>query len=242
MERQEFYKKIATYNTPKRRFVCMYKEILLRKNVISILRSHFKNKTVVKYLDIGCGNCSGTKIIVDFLLFEGYNVETTVTDIHHLKRLKIEPKKYYVANYEKKPIKGIYDIITCFEVIEHIYDTDSFLLNVKKNLASGGLVLMSIPNTASWKNRILGVFGYAPSNLEVSLKRFYGIKHLEHFYNRWSSPAGHIRGFTKYSLEEMFSHYKMKKIATIGVENWPFVNIFFNRIPQLATNILEPDA
>ena len=51
-----------------------------------------------------------------------------------------------------------FDIVTCFEVVEHVADRDSFFAGVAALLAPGGLALLSTPNrtAASWALLIAG--------------------------------------------------------------------------------------
>ncbi|KAB7644985.1 bifunctional 2-polyprenyl-6-hydroxyphenol methylase/3-demethylubiquinol 3-O-methyltransferase UbiG [Polymorphobacter fuscus] len=53
---------------------------------------------------------------------------------------------------------GVYDIITCFEVVEHVADRDSFFASLAMLLAPGGVAILSTPNrtAASWAVLIAG--------------------------------------------------------------------------------------
>lgn len=50
------------------------------------------------------------------------------------------------------------DLVTCFEVVEHVGDRDSFFANLARLLRPGGLLVMSTPNRtpASWAVLIAG--------------------------------------------------------------------------------------
>ncbi len=74
---------------------------------------------------------------------------------------------------------GFFDTVIAAEIIEHVYDTDLFLKEIKRVLRPGGTLVMSIPNMASLSNRIRMLFGAYPRNAEYR-----------------AGGAGHIRFYT----------------------------------------------
>jgi 2-polyprenyl-3-methyl-5-hydroxy-6-metoxy-1,4-benzoquinol methylase/Zn ribbon nucleic-acid-binding protein len=84
--------------------------------------------------------------------------------------LAIEPSEEGYLNCKKNKINSINDvienvkfkrkdkfnIITNFEVIEHLFSPRDFLLNIKKNLKSKGLVMFSCPNGDGFDVKFLG--------------------------------------------------------------------------------------
>ena len=60
---------------------------------------------------------------------------------------------YHAVSVEDLAATGAaHDIITCFEVVEHVADRDSFFAGLASLLAPGGLAILSTPNRtpASW--------------------------------------------------------------------------------------------
>jgi len=72
-----------------------------------------------------------------------------------------------------------FDTVIAAEIIEHLYDTDLFLKELKRVLKPGGTLVMSIPNMTSFSNRIRMLFGAYPRNGEYR-----------------AGGAGHIRFYT----------------------------------------------
>jgi 2-polyprenyl-3-methyl-5-hydroxy-6-metoxy-1,4-benzoquinol methylase len=84
--------------------------------------------------------------------------------------MAIEPSLEGYLNCKKKNINVINDVIenvtfdknnkfqivTSFEVIEHLFSPKNFLLNIKKKLTSKGLVIFSCPNGEGFDVRFLG--------------------------------------------------------------------------------------
>ena len=85
----------------------------------------------------------------------------------------------------------IFDVVFIAEVIEHILDTDGFLLEVKRIVKDDGFIIITTPNVASLGRRIMLLCGINPY-LEFSLS------------TKMSNPGiGHIRYFTKNTLFEL---------------------------------------
>ena len=92
-----------------------------------------------------------------------------------------------------------FDIVTCFEVVEHVADRDSFFAGLAALLAPGGIALLSTPNrtAASWAVLIAGA--------EWLTRR---IPRGAHDWNRFMTPA---------ELSEALVHAGLKVEATHGL-------------------------
>jgi ubiquinone/menaquinone biosynthesis C-methylase UbiE len=95
-----------------------------------------------------------------------------------------------------------FDFVSCNHVLEHIFQTEKFLREIRRVLHPNGLAVISVPNTAAWMNRIAFLFSGQPLGSEVGTESVtYGFwpaflqKKLEKF-----EPSGHIRDFTPRSL------------------------------------------
>ena len=60
------------------------------------------------------------------------------------------------------------DVVTANQVIEHLYDTDGFVREIKRVLKPGGYAVISTNNLASWHNLVSLAFGYQPFPADVS--------------------------------------------------------------------------
>lgn len=96
-------------------------------------------------LDIACGTGYGVRFLSDFCesIVGGDNDEETLLEAS---------KKYGGENREFKKMdikstEGAYDIITCFETIEHISYEDGLLAldSMKRSLKEDGLLIISTP-------------------------------------------------------------------------------------------------
>lgn len=55
-----------------------------------------------------------------------------------------------------------YDIVIAGEVVEHLFDTDKFAIEIYRILKPGGTLIISTPNLSSWYNRLRLLRGKAP--------------------------------------------------------------------------------
>ena len=237
-KRKEF---VQSYDL-KNEFINIYQEIITRKHVKKDIEKnilkHLKNRDKINYLDIGCGMGDRTLVFKNFLQkltqnIKVYGLDLNKKNLEKAAKLGIETIS---LDIEREKIPCTADIITCFEVIEHIYDTDGFIQNINKSLTMNGILLISTPNVVSWKNRAAILLGIPPLTLEVSLREYYGLKFFKKFFRKYR-PAGHIRGFTPLSLGELLSDNGLKIESTWGLENWRVTKIF-DFFPGLATNFL----
>jgi len=67
-----------------------------------------------------------------------------------------------------------FDVITCFDVLEHVYSPRQFLTKVHEWLKPGGIYYAMMPNIASWEARLFGSYWFG---LELP-------RHLSHFSPR----------------------------------------------------------
>jgi len=87
---------------------------------------------------------------------------------------------------------NFFDVVICSEIIEHIFDTDRLLEQIRRILKPSGTLIISTPNLASFFNRIFILFGLQPVGTEVSCRNTrYG-----NSFRQKLRPAGHIRNFT----------------------------------------------
>lgn len=187
-----------------------------------------------KLLDIGGG--AG-----DFLVYcrdkiDGLDV--TLVDISEEAISKAKPKGingYQVdVGDNKLPFENDYfDGIHCGDVIEHVFDTDSFVTEVLRVVKPGGVIVMTTPNLAFWFNRLTLLFGIQPFHMHMT-----------------SKEGGHIRVFTYSRLKKLLKTHDVnikkqwgygintdlgmgKKLKPLAI----IANLVTNFIPSLASHM-----
>lgn len=131
-----------------------------------------------KLLDVGCGNGA----FLSFAEKMGYDV--TGLDFN---RYSIEAgkqafglEKLYSCTVEDFALKfpsEKFDVITCFEVLEHLDKPNQFMQTLKGLLKSQGYIAMSVPNRYTFLNPI-GESNYPPHHITR-----WSYKALGHFFN-----------------------------------------------------------
>lgn len=186
-----------------------------------------KTKTILswigsekKVLDVGCFDGR------DSLLIKNNQNEVIGMDKMQsaLKKANQKGIKTYCLDLEKDdwPIENNYfDIVLACDIIEHLFDPDSFLDKINRSLKQNGLLIMTTPNLASVGRRILLLLGKNPY-IEISKYQAVNI----------ALPVGHLRYFTKDGLLKILNYhgFKIEKITADGFNLGPFKSIFLSKL------------
>ena len=121
-----------------------------------------------KLLDVGCG--SG-KLTLDFVHRMGSNQIYGVDN--DLGRTILANKVGVMAvcsdlTYGLPFDDGLFDVVLCHQVAEHLTDVDMLLKEINRVLKSEGRLVISVPNLCSLHNRIFMLFGYQPTVISPS--------------------------------------------------------------------------
>lgn len=170
-----------------------------------------------KLLDIGCGLGSFLKEAKK----SGYI--TSGNDISVYAKNKIEEDLkilFYLGPAQKVLPKQSFNIITAWDVLEHVFDINRMLKSIYQSLNEGGFLFLTTPNYRSWDARIFG-------------RSWYGYKKIpEHLL--FFSPKS-----IKYTLEK--NGFSLLKVINWGFERdifFLFNKLFANNYP--AKKILFP--
>lgn len=109
----------------------------------SFAKKFVSNKSV---LDIACGVGYGSGILgPDYAAYHG--VDISPENIQYARKTYLNDKTDFregnVLNYRGEKA---YDVIVCFETIEHVSGYKQALNTLNENLVSGGLLIISSPN------------------------------------------------------------------------------------------------
>ena len=97
-------------------------------------------------LDAGCGEGYGAAAMADTGADRVVAVDLEPGVIEHIERAypQVEPIR---AELTDLPLPdGAFDLITSFQVIEHVWDVPAYLASLRRVLAPGGELLLATPN------------------------------------------------------------------------------------------------
>lgn len=139
------------------------------KNHVKVISTYKQGGAI---LDIGCSSGAFLSMMISpsWKLF-GIEMEESTAQ----RARKATGAQVFVGEATAAPFSpGSFDVITSFDVLEHVYSPRQFLGKVRDWLKPGGIFYAMMPNIASWEARAFGSHWYG---LELP-------RHLFHFSPR----------------------------------------------------------
>lgn len=205
------------------------------------LLSKNRYKTI-KLLDVGCGDGSFYKFLLDEIKknrIDKNRVKYYGVDANISFKKKIERLDGIFVHHDVLKLSKIFndefDVVIASDIIEHIDETDLFIIEIKKLLKNDGYIYLTTPNLAAWHCRLMLLFGYQPLPTEVSnINSLFGKGIIGRtYYNK--ETIHHIRLFTYKALKEFVQYYQLKIVKSIGGGYRKFdVLLFKNHLIELA--------
>jgi SAM-dependent methyltransferase len=124
-----------------------------------------------------------------------------VVGIDYIARLLDEAHKRGIATLRgdlNKPLplrESVFNVVTAFDVIEHISETSTFVAEVFRVLAPGGCLILDTPNLASWQNifaLLLGIQPFSGPNITTMVDADLDIVRRMHRQNLKLPEEGEI--------------------------------------------------
>ena len=89
----------------------------------------------------------------------GYNASGIDVSSFAAEKVRAQGLQAEVHDLERQPLTGEYEILVALEVLEHLADPLSVLLQMKKVLTDGGRIVVSLPNEFHLLRRLEILFG-----------------------------------------------------------------------------------
>lgn len=185
--------------------------IFLERNKIKYLRDHENGK---RLLEIGCGKGRFLEI-AKRRGYEVYGLEPSVRS-NFFARMRLGDVVFPVELEhidEIQKLNGCFNVIVMWHVMEHIPELDMLMRKIKERLARSGIILVALPNMASYQSKI-------------GKEDWY---HLD--------PPRHLHHFTPQSFKFLMEKHGLK------VEQIYYNSFYQNFIGEIitVTNKLLPD-
>lgn len=184
-----------------------------------------------RLLDLGCFEGAFTVKLGDFVGTKNlYGVDIVPAVLRKAKKCGIQVKKGNLnATF---PYPGNYfDVVHGNQVIEHIYDSDTFLSEIYRILKPGGYAIISTENASSGINIFASIMGWQIFSLtNISAKRL-GIGNplaMFRLQNVRVASFGHVRIYNFYGLKEYSEVMGFTVERILGAGYFPLPNWFGN--------------
>ncbi|MCK4669639.1 MAG: class I SAM-dependent methyltransferase [Nanoarchaeota archaeon] len=167
--------------------------------IYRIIRRLNRKYRFQKTLDVACADGSfSAKLKKDFG-FETHGIDISKNAVKSANNRGVKAKVHNLEKAIPYP-DGSFDLVLASEVIEHLYDTDFFISELKRVLRKGGILILTTPNLVSLTNRVRILFGKYPN-----------------FVPEYRIPggAGHIRAYTVPILKQQLKEYKLNIISIV---------------------------
>ena len=193
-------------------------------------------------LDIGCGMGALTVRMGHRLGIE--RLIGVDCDLDRLAAAAGRGLETHALDLEQDPIpvaSGSVGLVTCFGVLAYLSLYDQVLAETARVLEDGGFFLFSMPNLASHQNRLAILFGYQPSQVDVS-SPFRGAGTLRRRpLNRQGMPPL-LHAATLRCMKELLDLYGFDVEIVRGFSPRPFHNPALRRaashLPSLSRRFL----
>ena len=178
-----------------------------------------------KVLDIGCGDGTNLKYLIDTKKIRGYGIDISQRAISIARRKGV---KAYIRDVSKREfrLKDTFDYIIISELLEHIPNPENLILTIANNFTKN--LLISIPNV-----------GYIKHRLRLCIGGRFPIQ--------WRyCPAEHLRYWTINNFRSWCNQLGFEVKNVIASNGVPFLkkvapNIFGDQVIFVLKNIQDKE-
>lgn len=175
-----------------------------------------------KILDIGCGrgqfydvlkNISSLPVRYTGLYADTEEIKTCIQKGYDVRFCDVTKEVFPFEN-------SYFDIIFCGEILEHIENPNNLFKEMERTLKSGGILILTTPNYASLRNRLMFLVGENPLP-------------CPYLNTKGKTHQTHVREYTYREIDNLFNIYNFKLIHKLRIH-------YFNKnkIKQLAQSII----
>ncbi|MEW6418480.1 MAG: class I SAM-dependent methyltransferase [Nitrospirota bacterium] len=186
-----------------------------------------------RLLDIGCGTGIFLKIASFFYESIGFDISRCATELA-VKNLGVKAICGTIFDIDFR--SQLFDVITMWDVIEHLKDPNNYIEKVSQIIRPGGLLVLSTGNIKSLMFRIQKknwhlltppqhLFYFSPQTISVLLKN-HGFKIIKISYNGQYTNVGYIVN----KLKQLHNKNKLIRLIDLIIKTTKInsLNIYLN--------------
>jgi ubiquinone/menaquinone biosynthesis C-methylase UbiE len=166
-------------------------------------------------LDIGCGFGGLAAFVGQALhIAEIHGIDKDEQALEEARQKKVRTHHVDVSQFALPFPDSYFDLIISFGMLDYLPTYDEALREIGRVTRVGGYALISLPNLASWHNRIGMLLGYQPRDVEVSQEILPGVHPW--YKKRQETPVGHIHTVTTSAFRELMTHHGFETTRVTG--------------------------
>lgn len=175
-----------------------------------------RTDSLERFLDIGCGFGGLARLVGDYI---------DATEVHGVDidpRVTVEAKQKGVIaveqDVEEAPLPypdDYFDAMMTLGMMDYLDYFDPLIREINRVVRPGGTVMVSLPNLASWHNRLMLLMGYQPRDVEISSEILAGVPDRP-YRRRGEQPAGHIHIPTVRAFRELMTHHGFRTRSVLA--------------------------
>jgi len=208
-----------------------------KRQILSLLK--LKNHSVL--LDCGCDTgIYSVRLGKKLSAKKIYGIEINKNSAKEARKRGVNVK---ISDLNKKfPFKKeSFDVVVADQVIEHLWDLDNFVTEIKRVLKKNGYAIISTENLASWHNVGSLVLGLQPfTGPTVSSKKVIGfhplvpsVEKMKDKYKHTYEMPSHTKVLTLTALASLFDSYGFKVEKKICSGYLPFSGFISNLLEKI---------
>ena len=129
-----------------------------------------------RVLDAGCGTGYGTQMLVEARSQSVHGIDISAAAVSASTQLTAGAAEIVQGDVHQLPFDDAsFDLVVCFEVIEHVDERDHVIAELRRVLTDDGLLVISTPNRDVYiPGNPHHVFEYTPEEFETELRKVFG--------------------------------------------------------------------
>lgn len=168
-----------------------------------------------RLLDIGCGFGGLSRYLGEWLgISEIHGVDVDSAALAEASEKGLTTVKVDVGSDALPYPSAYFGVVTSFGMLDYLPCFDGAVREIWRVLAPGGYAVVSLPNLASWHNRLLLLLGYQIRDVEVSREILAG---CYPYYKQHDQPVGHIHTVTSGGFQELMEHIGFRTVRLAGI-------------------------